>query len=144
MKMIGIGRLGRNAELRYLPSGDAVLNMAVAFNYGQKDGGGNRPTQWLECALFGKRAEALAPYLLKGTQAEFTVGDPHIETYPRNSGGEGVKLTGRLVDVELVGSKRDAATDTRPQQTGGGYPPSEQHKGQQAGSFEEFDDDIPF
>ena len=136
MKMIGIGRLGRDAELRFLPSGDGVLNMAVAFNYGQKDDDGNRPTQWVECALFGKRAESLAPYMLKGTQAEFIIDAPHVETYQKNGGGDGVKLTGRVIDIELVGSRQD---------TGATQPKQQAQASKKAHNFDdEFIDEIPF
>ena len=63
----GAFRLGRDAELRYTPGkNEPVINLALAFNWGQKGEDGNRPSQWIEASLWGKRAEALAPYLLKG------------------------------------------------------------------------------
>jgi single-strand DNA-binding protein len=122
--------------------------MAVAFNYGQKGDDGNRPTQWVECALFGKRAESLEPYMLKGTQAEFIIDAPHIETYQKNGGGEGVKLTGRVLDIELVGSRQDAGgTQQRQTAPASNKPPAQQQKQQAnkpADNFDEFDDSIPF
>ena len=64
--MIGLARLGRDAEIRTTSQGDSVATLALAFSYGRKGSDGNRPTQWVDAALWGKRAEALAPYLTKG------------------------------------------------------------------------------
>jgi single-strand DNA-binding protein len=77
----GIFRIGRDPEMRYLPNGDGVLTLAVVYNYGKKGEDGNRPSQWLDCALFGKRAESLQPYLTKGSQVSLVIQDPHNETY---------------------------------------------------------------
>lgn len=97
--------LGRDAELRYTQNNTAVLNCALAYNYGQKDQAtGKKPTQWLEGALWGKQAEALAPYMLKGTKIVGTVNDLHIEMFDRNDGSSSAKLVGNLVAVILAGS----------------------------------------
>ena len=56
------GHLGKDAELRYTQDGGPVLNFSVASTE-KKDG----PTTWVRCALFGKRGEAVAQYLKKGT-----------------------------------------------------------------------------
>jgi single-strand DNA-binding protein len=62
MKLIGICRLGRDAETRYTSTGEAVCGFSAAFDYGRKEGG-RRPSQWVEFTLWGKRAEALAEQL---------------------------------------------------------------------------------
>ena len=92
----GIFRIGRDPELRHTPSGDEVLTLAVVYNHGRKDESGNRPSQWLDCALFGKRASSLQPYLSKGSQVHLTIQDPHNETYKTKDGREGVRFTGRI------------------------------------------------
>lgn len=66
MILTALARLGRDAELRYTQSGDAVCELALAINYGRKEADGNRPTQWLSASLWGKRAESLAQHLQKG------------------------------------------------------------------------------
>lgn len=64
-----VGRLTRDAELKYTPSGSAVASMSVAINKRRKNG-----EQWVDEAhffdvvLWGKSAEGLAPYLTKGKQ----------------------------------------------------------------------------
>ena len=63
------GRVGRDVELRYTPSGVAVAAIALAYEYGRKDQQtGKRPTQWVEVTMWGKTAEALSQYLIKGKQ----------------------------------------------------------------------------
>ncbi len=64
-----IGRLTRDVELRYLPTGNAVADMSIAVNRNKKEG-----EQWIseanffDVSLFGKSAENLKQYLLRGTQ----------------------------------------------------------------------------
>jgi single-strand DNA-binding protein len=106
-QIIGAFRLGRDAELRYTPGkNEPVCNLALAFNWGQKGEDGNRPNQWLDAAIWGNRAEALAPYLLKGSQVYAVLSDPHIETY-EGKNGQGHKLVARVLDIELVGKRQD-------------------------------------
>lgn len=100
MKMIGLARLGRDAELKYLPSGECVANLSLAVNYGKKGDDGNRPTQWIEASFWGKPAEVMNPYLLKGTVHCFFLSDVHIEEY-QGRNGTGHKLAARVDGVEL-------------------------------------------
>ena len=113
MKAFGLARLGCDAELRVTQSGEQVATLALAFSYGRKGNDGKRPTQWVDAALWGKRAEALAPYLLKGGLVAVSLDDVHIETYEGRN-GPGSKLVARVVDVELAGGGERPAPATRP------------------------------
>lgn len=152
-QLSGVFRLGRDAEVKFIPSGEAVASLALAFNYGKKDDQGNRSSQWIEAALWGKRAEALAPYLKKGGQVYVLMTEPHIETYQKNDGGQGFKLVARVLDVELIGGQnqngqqpqrspqaaapqRNAYADAK-----GASQPAAQQRQPASGDF---DDDIPF
>lgn len=142
-----VGRIGRDAELRYTPGGDAVINLALACDYGRKGQDGKRPTQWVDATLWGKQAEAMAPYLLKGQQVYFTMDDAHIETYAKTGGGEGFKLTGKIILIKFVGSPPQAAN--QPQQQSRQQQPRNQAaarpaQNQQSAPPDSFDDDIPF
>jgi single-strand DNA-binding protein len=108
MILTGLARLGGDAVIKNLiPSGEAVCNLSLAFNFGMKDEEtGKRPTQWIEGSLWGKRAEGLAPYLKKGGLINVVLADPHIETF-QGKNGEGFKLVARVLDIELAGSKND-------------------------------------
>jgi single-strand DNA-binding protein len=114
MILTGYARLGKDAEVRYMQDGTPVANLALAFNYGKKDEQGNRPSQWVDGALWGARAEALGQYLVKGQGLDVTIEDVHIETYQKNDGTSGSKLVGRVAIIGFAGSA--------PQQQGqGGY-----------------------
>src|ERR1700751_6237386 len=69
-KVILVGNLGRDAELRYTPGGAAVatLNMAATEVWNDKAGQRQEKTEWHRIVLWGKSAEALSEYLTKGKQ----------------------------------------------------------------------------
>jgi len=133
MRAQGLCRLGRDAEIKYLQNGDAVANLSLAFDFGKRGADGNRPTQWIDASLWGKRAEALSPYLLKGSQVVAYLEDVHIENYVGKNGPSS-KLVGRVVDIELVSNKgaRDQA------------PAEHEAPKRTSAEFDKLDDDIPF
>lgn len=133
-QIVGVFRLGRDAEVRYIPSGDAVCNLSLAFNYGKKQSDGNRPSQWIDASLWGKRAESLAQYLTKGALIYAVIGDPHIEEYEGRN-GPGHKLSGTILELEFAGGKREEAAAPAPKQEtkpGANVPAAD------------YNDDIPF
>jgi single-strand DNA-binding protein len=128
-------RIGNDPEVRFIPSGDAVLSLSLAYAYGRKGSDGKRPTQWLEAAIWGKQAEAVAQYLKKGDQISVSVDDLHIETYKKKDQSEGFKLAGKIVLFDFVGSK----------QQGESHEVKPEYKAEPAKTnFDNFDDDIPF
>jgi len=138
-KMFVLARLGRDAELRTTSQGESVATLALAFSYGRKGNDGKRPTQWMDGALWGKRAEALAPYLLKGGLVSVLLEDVHIETY-QGKNGEASKLVGRVVDVELAGGgERTASPAPAPRAAPAPRPAPSAGSG-----FEDMTDDVPF
>ena len=132
----GLGRLGRDAEVRYTQGDNTpVATLSLAFNYGRKGPEGKKPTQWVEAALWGKLAEALAEYLPKGQLVNAVLEDLHIEEFDRSNGQRGSKLVGRVLSIELAGG--------RPDTTPAPPPPSRPPPKTSAG-FDDMDDDIPF
>lgn len=69
-KAILVGRLGKDPEIRYTPSGTAIANftMATSENYKDKDGQKQERTEWHRIVAFGKLAEICGEYLAKGKQ----------------------------------------------------------------------------
>ena len=132
MILSGLARLGRDAELKQTASGQAVCSLALAFNVGYGD---KKTTTWIEAALWGKKAEATAQYLLKGTQLAINIKDVRLDMYQKNDGTQGAKLTATVVDFEFAGGKSDAAPVSRPKP-----PPPPPVKNQ----YEDFEDDVPF
>jgi len=140
MKLIGIARLGRDAETRHTTSGKIVANLSLAYNFGLKDSNGDRKTQWVEAALWGQQAERLQNFLLKGTLLNVTCRDVHIETFDARN-GQGFKLVGTVMDVEFVPGQRAATAPAGPQTTQRHDAPAPASTGS---GFEDMDDDIPF
>lgn len=145
-QLTDIGRIGRDTEVRFTPGGDAVANLAIACEYGRKGQDGKRLTQWVDATLWGKQAEAMAPYLVKGQQVHFTIDDAHIETYKKSDGNDGVKLTGKVIIIKFAGAppsseaSKPQAQRPAPQQR---QAPQQQAQ-QPAPDFDSFDDDLPF
>lgn len=108
MKMICIaGRLGKDAVLRRTQQGDPVLGFSVAVDDGY---GENKRTLWFECSVWGKRAEALAQYLKKGTAVAVS-GDLSTRQHEQNT-----YLTVRVNEVTMQGGgekRQDDRSDER-------------------------------
>jgi len=148
MQIIGLCRIGRDAELRRTPAGDAVANLSLAFNFGRKGDDNKRPTQWIDASLWGQRAESLIDYLTKGTAVVVTIDDPHIETF-ESQNGTGSKLVGRISSLELAGRSdaqqgangrhAESSSQAHRQQTPRTPAPSAPPP-----VADSFDDDIPF
>lgn len=139
-QITGLFRIGRDAEVRFTASNEAVASLSLAFDYGQKGQDGKRPSQWIEASLWGKRAESLAQYLVKGWRIYATINDPHIETFEKRDGsGQGVKLTGKIGEIELAGGKSEGGER---QQSSAPAP----QRNAQPKPAQDFDDDdgIPF
>ena len=129
------GRVGRDAELRRTSGDTAVLNVPVAVDQRR---GGEKQTLWVDVAVWGKRGEALAEYVTKGTVVALTgeagakAGD-NGKVYMKLDVGMGGSVT------LLGGGQRSDATD---RQTRREEPRSQPR---QAPPQEQFEvDDIPF
>ena len=130
-------RIGNDPVIRFTQKGDAVLGLSLAYAYGRKGEDGKRPTQWLDGSLWGKQAEALAPYLLKGSQIGATLDDLHIEEY-EGKNGKASKLAGRIVNIELVSSGQSERNQvpSKPEPRPSSAKPSS--------NFDDMDNDLPY
>jgi len=100
------GTIGRDAEVRYAPSGMAILNITVANNIGFGD---KQQTLWIRVALFGKRAEgSLKDYLKKGQQV-FVSGELSQNEYRANDGTTKTSLELNANIIDLVGKRNESA-----------------------------------
>ena len=148
-QLTDIGRIGRDAELRYTTGQNptAVVALTLACDYGRKGQDGKKPTQWVEAVIFGKQAEAMAPYLVRGQLMHFTIDDAHIEEFKRGDGTPGNKLTGKVIAIKFAGSppqgvqqNQQPRQQQRPQQQA----PQQSQQGTNGPDYDSFDDDIPF
>jgi single-strand DNA-binding protein len=139
--LFGLARIGRDAELRTTAQGEYVASLSLAFTYGRKGADGNRPTQWVDGALWGKQAQAIAQYLIKGQQVVVTMEDVHIETFRKSDGTDSVKLAGRVSKIDFAGSA--PARSVRPPAAAQAQRQAPA-KAPAASGFDDMDDDIPF
>lgn len=94
------GNLTRDAELRYLPNGDAVLGFSVADDQGKE-----KSAIFWSCSLFGKRAESLGQYLTKGQKVTVS-GTVTEREYTDKDGTKKKAQDIRVSDVALQGGQR--------------------------------------
>lgn len=123
------GAVGKDAVLRQTNS-DPVCNFSIAVNNGKDAQGVERPATWFDCSLWGKRGEALARYITKGSKLTVT-GRPTVRVH------EGKAYLGVNVnEVTLMGggqAREERRDDDR------GYQPSGGGRGSSA-----LDSEIPF
>jgi len=108
-----VGRLGADATLRMTTSGTAVLSWSMAVDVGYGD---RRETLWIDCALFGQRAESLQQHLRKGRQVA-VVGEIGLRQYTTRDGQHRATLTLRVEDLALLGGgerREQQAQQTQP------------------------------
>jgi single-strand DNA-binding protein len=145
-KVIIVGNLGRDPETRYMPSGDALTNIAVATTDKWKDkasGEQKESTEWHRVAFFGKLAEIAGQYLKKGSQV-YIEGKLRTRKWTDKDGVE--KYTTEIIadTMQMLGSRPQGGgdgSDYRRAREGNAAPAAASPA---AGNFNDMDDDIPF
>ncbi len=149
-KVILVGNLGRDPEVRYMPSGDAIANLSVATTdtWKGKDGERQEATEWHRVVFFGRQAEICGQYLKKGSQI-YVEGSLRTRKYQDKEGQDRYTTEIRGDRMQMLGARGGAggaAEYDEPRDeprrasegAGGGAKPG-------AGSgFDDLDDDIPF
>jgi single-strand DNA-binding protein len=139
-KVILVGNLGRDAEVRYTPGGSAVatLHMATTEIWNDKGGQRQEKTEWHRVVLWGKTAESLAEYLKKGKQI-YIEGRLQTRKWQDKDGNDKYTTEIRSDRVVLLGG--GGGGTARP----GAAPRAEgADTGDHAPDTELTDDDIPF
>lgn len=117
------GNLGNPAEVKTLPNGTTVCEFSVAVKSGYGD---KEKTNWVRCAMFGKKAEGQLPsYLQKGTQVAIS-GELELQEW-EGQNGKGAALSVRVENIDLIGGKPQGAQGNQQSQQQGGY--SQQQQG---------------
>ncbi len=149
-KVILVGNLGADPEVRYMPSGGAVCNISVATSEQWKDkntGERQERTEWHRVTLFNRLGEIAGEYLKKGSQV-YIEGSIRTDKYQDKNTGEDRYSTQIIArDMQLLGGRTDgmgggdyqqAARQATAPSSGGVAPRSPAPVGS------DFDDDIPF
>jgi len=139
-KVILVGNLGRDAEVRYTPGGAAVSKFSIATTEVWNDKAGQRQerTEWHTIDLWGKQAESLSEYLLKGKQV-YIEGRLQTDEYTDK---EGIKRKSTKVRCDKLvllggGGGRSSSVDRGGDHAGASAPGPEMSEALT-------DDDIPF
>jgi single-strand DNA-binding protein len=138
-KIILVGNLGRDAELRYTPGGAAIakFSLATTEKWTDKSGSQQERTEWHNIDLWGKQAETLAEYLTKGKQV-YVEGRLQSDEYTDKEGIKRKSIRVRCDRVVLLGGGgRGAMTDR-------GAEPVAAHAPAGEATEPLTDDDIPF
>ena len=107
-KIIFSGNLGKDSELQFLPgTGKAILKFSVGVARGFKREDG---TDWLNCTLFGERAEKLAQYLIKGTKV-LAEGTLRLNNYEAKDGTKRYSTDILVNNIEMLGGKGESNTE---------------------------------
>ena len=115
------GNVGKDAVLRNTQSGDPVLGFSIAIDNGKDKNGNKRDSTWVQCSIWGKRADTLSSHIVKGTKLVVS-GRPSVDVYE----GKG-RLTLSVQDLTFMGGTKER---------------SEQES--QTNSRADLDDEIPF
>ncbi|MGI8824692.1 MAG: single-stranded DNA-binding protein [Chloroflexota bacterium] len=107
-KVIIVGNLGRDPEMRYAPSGDAVTSFSVAVsrNYKTPDGEPREDTEWFNVSCWGRMAETANTYLSKGKQV-YIEGRLKSRSYESN-GEKRFSLDVRATEMQLLGQRGES------------------------------------
>ena len=157
-KVILVGNLGRDPEIRYMPSGEPVANITIATSskYKNKSGEMVEETEWHRVTFFGKLAEIAGQYLKKG-RSVYVEGRLKTRKYTDKDGIEKYATDIVANEMQMLGSREGMGEPSGDE--GGGYAPRsapaprapaapqavrQAPAPKPAGGFDDMDDDIPF
>ncbi|MBX9675960.1 MAG: single-stranded DNA-binding protein [Methylotenera sp.] len=162
-KVILMGNLGRDPEVRYMPNGEAVANFSIATteNWKDKSGVKQEKTEWHNIVMYRKLAEIAGEYLKKGRPVYV---EGRLQTRKWEKDGVTRYSTEIIADsMQMLGGKdgssssasydggidqgqpSDDFNQSQPrQQSAAKKPASQQAPAKTGGSFDDFEDDIPF
>ena len=141
-KVILVGRLGRDPEVRYLPNGEAVANFSIATSEQWKDRNGERQerTEWHNITMYRRLAEIAGDYLRKG-QEVYIEGKIQSRKY---TGKDGVERTAYEIiasEMKMIGGKGDSSSSAVQDEP---KPQPVQREQASAPIVDDLSDDVPF
>jgi single-strand DNA-binding protein len=146
-RVVLVGRLTRDPEMRKTASGLSVVSFSLASNDGRKNADGTENTLFINCSLFGQRAEAFYKYTRKGSLIDVE-GKLQQRKYTNKAGAQ-VTVTEILVDnFDFLDSKNSAPAEDvgyNPQPEPVAQPqPQNQPDSGNLDAIDVVDDDLPF
>lgn len=144
-KAIILGHAGRDAEVRYMPNGNAVANVSIATTSRRKDkssGETIEDTQWHRITFYERLAEIAGEYIKKG-KAVYIEGRLKYGTYTDKSGVEKPTCDIVATELQLLGS-RDESSAPAPRPSARQAPAPQRSAAPAPSGFDDFDDLPPF
>lgn len=140
-KAILVGRLGKDPELSYLPSGQSVAKFTLATNrsYKDKNGDWKEETDWHNIVAWGKLGETVSQYLTKGRQV-YVEGRIQNRTWEDREGKKRTSTDIVANDIVMLGGRGEGSTEAPARAAA----PSAARPADDFGQPEITDDDIPF
>ncbi len=150
-KVILVGNCGRDPEMRYLPSGQAVASISIATTTRRKNketGQVSEETQWHRVTFYDRLAEIAGEYVKKGRPV-YVEGRLKYGEYTDQAGVKKHTTDIIATELQLLGGREEAESQTpqaRPAQrpAQGTQQPPQRQAPQAAGGFEDMDSDIPW
>lgn len=145
-KVIIIGNLGQDPEVKHLPSGDAVVNISVATTDKWKDkasGEQKEATEWHKVTFFGRTAEVVGQYLRKGSSI-YVEGSLRTRKWQDKDGADRYSTEIRGDVMQMLGGRgQGGGADAPPPPSSRGSSESTT-AGTGKNGFDDLKDDIPF
>ncbi|MFT3847505.1 MAG: single-stranded DNA-binding protein [Propionivibrio sp.] len=151
-KVILLGNLGRDPEIRYMTNGEAVANVTIATSESWKDkvsGERKENTEWHRLVFYRKLAEIVGQYLKKGSTV-YVEGRLRTRKWQDKEGQERSTTEIEVMEMQMLGGRSGGGTSSGGETEYGGSMPSQGQSAprsapaKKAPSFEDMDDDIPF
>jgi single-strand DNA-binding protein len=157
-KVIIVGNLGKDPEMRSFPNGDQVANVSIATTDRWKDktsGEMKEATEWHRINFNGRLAEIVGQYLKKGSQV-YVEGSLRTRKWTDKDGVEKFTTEIRADQMQMLGSRQGMGGGASEGDDGGGYsapraapaarpaPAAKPAPAKAASGFDDMDDDIPF
>lgn len=134
-----IGHLGRDPEVRHLPSGEPVANFTIATTEKWRDknsGESKESTEWHSISCFGGLAEIVGKYLHKGSLV-YVSGKIKTRKYQDKDGHEKYTTSIQCQELKMLGGKPSNGEQSS-------EPKQQNAPAKQSGKFDDMEDDIPF
>lgn len=144
-KIIVVGNLGRDPELRYTPQGSAVCSFSMATSEKKRDKAGDLQdlTTWFKITLWGKQAELASKYLTKGSSA-YIEGRLRIEEWTDKEGKIRTTLEVNGTDMQFIGGSRHDESSASEDKSEDNFSGGATAAAERGGTASPSDDDIPF
>jgi single-strand DNA-binding protein len=145
-KVILVGNLGNDPEVRYMPNGDAVANLSIATSESWKDKQGQlqEKTEWHKLTAYRKLAEIIGEYVKKGSRL-YVEGKLQTRKWQDQQGNDRYTTEIIISEMQMLGGNENKGTGSAPQQQ---KAPAQQPQQKSPAPMKDpdfdFDDDIPF